>query len=201
MINSKLFVKRVFTTLFIFLITATISEASFILHNEGILTDKTSEKIESIGKELKDKSGIDVYVSVRRNLGGQHIAEYSKDLASKLNGSFAILIFAEMERKVEIISSSDISNNFNKNKVLNDYTIPLIATMDKNSENSRYNAGLLNGYSELAEQLAEFKKIKLVNAIGDESSSVIQFIRVIVYAILLGFAVIYFYNMLFRRNK
>lgn len=193
-------VKRVVSALFIFSFIASSLEASFILHNEGILTDKTAQKLETIGQEVKRKTGISLYISAKKNLGNKHITEYGKEMASLIDGPFALFIFAEYEKKIDIISSPDVGKLFNKDKVLNDYTIPIIAYVDKNSENSKYNAALLNGYSELAEEVADSKDVDLENAIGNESSNIVEILRVTIYGFLFIMGIFYLYRSFFNKK-
>jgi uncharacterized membrane protein YgcG len=196
------FIKRVFSLFILIIAISTCAEASFILHNEGILTQKTSDKIEEIGAELKKKTGITVYLSAKKSLNKVNIVDYSKKLSSMFkDNEHAILLFAQYEKKVDTIATSNVTSLFDKDSVLNDYTIPLIVSHDKNSENSRYNAGLLNGYSELCEQIAKSKSITLDSAIGDESSSIIGIIRTTIYSMIVIFTVYYFYLRIFRRKN
>jgi hypothetical protein len=193
-------VKRVVATLFIFSLTINSLEASFILHNEGILTDKTAQKIEIIGTEVKRKLGISLYVSAKKNLGKKHITEYGAEMSSLIDGPFALFTFAQYEKKIDIISSPNVGKLFDKDEVLNDYTIPIIAYVDKNSENSKYNAALLNGYSELAEQVASSKGVSLETAIGNESSNIVEILRVVIYGFLFIMGIFYLYKSFFGRK-
>jgi hypothetical protein len=197
----KTFLKRVVSTLFMLTIFSCFAEASFILHNEGILTKKTSDIVEKIGTELKEKTGITVYLSAKKTLNKKHIHIYGKELSDMFKDKpHAIILFAQYDKKVDTASTPDVRKMYDEDKVL-DRTTDFFLSFDKNSENTKYNAGLLTGYSELCEQIAKSKSVTLESALGNESANVVGTIRVIIYGMIVVFGLYYLYLKIFRRKN
>ncbi len=91
-----------------------------------------------------------------------------------------------------------LNEYYNRGEVLN-YAIKIIEVPDKNSIQSKYDVGVVQAYSELADEVASKKGITLKNTIKSESNWVVKVITWIVYlgAILVFW--VYFFQPIFRR--
>lgn len=173
---------RAFACILLIIFLSTFSFASDHI-NEGIVSQAAQQKIDLITTELKSKTSVSIYMHAKKDLNGTTIIQYENSVASKLSGSYVLITLATSEKKVDIIMSNDLKDKINKNTILNEFIIPIISAQDKNSDESRYSAGLLNGIAEVAEQIAKSKNIILENALGNESKDTMFIIKLIVYGL------------------
>lgn len=179
-------------------------EISFVSDDTKLILPKTITKINQIGKELKDKTQVSIYISVSQKALDPKIKAHSKKIANKIDKFYlsqSILISLALDiQKIAIISSLPKKDAFDSDIILNDYIIPFLVGHDKNSVQSKYSAGLLNGYSQLAEDIAEKRNITLENTIKNGSKDVFDAIRIFVYiAIALLFGLILYRK--FQKSK
>jgi ATP-dependent Zn protease len=62
-----------------------------------------------------------------------------------------------------------------------DYAIKIIRVPDKNSLQSKYDVGIVQAYSELADEVASKKGVELKNTIKSETNWIVKIITWIVY--------------------
>jgi len=58
-----------------------------VLVNEGIIGERAVEKMNLLGRELRQKSGISVYAVAVKSLGGKAMAEMEDRKSTRLNSS------------------------------------------------------------------------------------------------------------------
>lgn len=184
----KLKSKIVFITILLSFFVSVVS-ADFI-YNEGIINKKTQIKLEEIATELKQKTGISLYLQAVKNMNGASISEYSKDLRIKFEKEpYIVLIFAQDEKKVDIISSKQESQTFDKEEVLDPFNgtiIPILVTKVKKDVkvDDKYSAALLNGFADIADQVASYYDVKLDSGIGSTNRNIVNSLRIVFYVIL-----------------
>ena len=132
-----------------------------VLVNQNILSPAVSEKIAVLGEELASKSGVFAGVAVYESLDGKTLKEAAAQL--NLTPPYALLMLAKTERKVEIFADPQTLKLFDKEKILSPYPnsgsiLPILAS--KNGKDI-FNAAVLNGYADLAEQIAASKGMSL----------------------------------------
>jgi hypothetical protein len=98
-----------------------------------------------------------------------------------------------MGRVAILPSSKEIAALYNKSDVM-DATIDVVAAKDKNSNEDKYNIGIVQGISELADQIAKSKNIELTKTLPNETRTIIGVLKVIV---IIG-AILVFWMFLFR---
>lgn len=169
----------------------------FVVH-DSILEERTAQKIEEMGSELFAKSGVQVFLIAKQN-SDEEIVAFEKNFAKDLNGSYVLLTLFQEQKKVDIYASSDMEKAFDKEAILSPLPwkgtiIPLLTTKKKDVSAG---AALLNGYADIVEQIAAFKKVDLQSAIGSSNKTTINLVRLGVYGFV-GFLVVL---MLYRRIK
>ncbi|MDA3076105.1 TPM domain-containing protein [Campylobacter sp. JMF_04 NA10] len=170
-----------------------LAQAKFVLNTGEIITPMLAEKIEILGAETQDKTGVGVYVLATQSLGGASLENYALNFASNLSSPYALLVFAEAEHKVEIYGSPEALVLFDREQILSvgsrGRIIPIIASQKKDLNQTQkigvYNAALLNGYAEICDQIAASKGVGLENSIGNTNNNFINFLRYIFYATLI----------------
>jgi uncharacterized membrane protein YgcG len=179
------------------------ANASYLIVNDGVISEKVSQKVNSLGLELFLKSGIRVYIAVPESLGTKSILGYEKELSSDLKAPYVLLTLAKNEKQVDIIYSKTLEGKFDKDGVLSPFpwsgTILPILTNKK--ENDKYNAAVLNGYADIVEQIAESYDIKLEGAIGSTNKNIYLYFKIGIYGFILILLVRYFYAKIRKRYE
>lgn len=171
--------KGVFYALILFI--TPIFADKIVLANENILSPKVAEKISTIGEELREKTGIYAGVAIFENLGDKSINEKFSEL--NLKPPYAFLLLTKLEHKVEIFADEATMKLFDKEQILSPYPskgsiLPILASK---KGKDIYNASMLNGYADMAEQIADSKGIKLQNAIGSSNKITLDILRLGIY--------------------
>jgi preprotein translocase subunit YajC len=178
--------------------------ATHILKDD-ILKPEASKLIEEMATELVSKTGIHGYVvATNENFPlGFNLVEYSKKYEANVSKPYVMLIFApnavitaktETRGRVALIpSSKDLIALYDKGDVM-DATIDVIAAKDKNTKEDKFNIGVVQGFSELADQIASSKNVELTTTLPNETRYIIKGLQVIV---LIG-ALLVFWMFMFR---
>jgi len=75
-----------------------------------------------------------------------------------------------------------------------DATIDVVAVKDKNTKEAKFNVGIVQGFSELADQIASSKNVEMTTTLPNETRMIISVLRVIVS---IG-AILVFWIFIFR---
>ncbi|MCI6988886.1 MAG: TPM domain-containing protein [Campylobacter sp.] len=169
-----------------------------ILKNDDILHDEAVAKIELIGNELLNKTGIFVGIVALDSLNGESISSTMQKYANTIPyQSYAFILFSKNDKKVEIYQTGDLLNDFDKEQVLSPYPSKgtILPILVSKKDDSVYAAALLNGYADIAEQIAAKRGVELENAIGNTNKNMLNFFRFIIYgSVLLVFGVYLYYR-------
>ena len=181
------------------LFTLLFASRNFVLLNDDILPQKTVEKINEIGSELHQKTGVSLYLAAVEKMPTKRIREFEEQIARDLEPPFILLTFARDDHKVDILNSPDTDELFDREQVLSPFPwsgsiIPLLESHSKNQK-AAIEAALLNGYADIAEQVAAAKGVELKSGLGNTNRNIYLGLRILFYAIL---ALILF-NYLYRR--
>ena len=178
--------------------------ATHILKDD-ILNPEASKLIEEMADELFSKTGIHEYlVATNENFPERfNLVAYSKKHEANLSKPYVLMIFApnavitvksgEKGRVALIPSSKEIAALYDKSDVM-DATIDVIAAKDKNTKEDKYNIGVVQGFSELADQIGSSKNVEMTTTIPNETRYIIMVLQVIV---MIG-AVLVFWMFIFR---
>jgi len=163
-------------------ILSTLLNANYIIKDDFI-NFKALKIIEDISTEVKTKMGINIYtISSNEKLPKKaNLYEYVKSYDGNFSKPFVVLIFIPRSKRVGLIpSSEDISKMYNPSVVKSEL-IDVIASQDENKLEDKYNVGIVQGVSELADQLGQYKNIELIKTIPNDTQGVISIFRYIVY--------------------
>jgi len=94
--------------------------AEFLYKDDVVKNPKFTQQIESIGSELKAKTGISLYLVMVRDLdNNESISDFEKRISVETNDSAVIMTFVELKKEVDILARpTSLYNNFNKAQVL-----------------------------------------------------------------------------------
>jgi len=185
--------------------------ATHILKND-LLNPEASKLIEKMGNELISKTGINGYVvATNENFPEKfNLVEYSKKYEANVSKPYIILIFApnaiitakaETTGRVALITSSkELAKLYDKSDVM-DATIDVVAVEDKNTKEDKYNIGIVQGFSELADQIADSKHVEMTTTLPNETKIIITVLRVVVIIGALLIFWVFFIRPIYMRIK
>ena len=165
--------------------------ATQILRND-LLKIEAVELIDKMGKELHAKTGVNAYVIASNEHFPEryNLVEYSKQYEAKLSKPYILFIFAPYATitkksgargRVGIIPSSDSIRGLYNYDDVRDAGIDIVATKDSNTDEDKFNIGILQAYSVLADNIAASKGLKLENTIPDEMGTMVTILRTLIY--------------------
>lgn len=94
--------------------------AEFLYKDDVVKNPNFKDQIESIGKELKAKTGVSLYLVMVRDLeNNESISDYEKRISAETNDSVVILTFVELQKQVDILARpASLYKDFDKAQVL-----------------------------------------------------------------------------------
>ncbi len=183
---------RKFILIFIFLLSQSLAlGANFVINNDEILSQKVSVKLNEIGSELYAKSGINLVVGVYKD--GELEALFKEQ---NLSSPYAFLLLIKDKKKVEIFADSNTSKLFNKEQILsvNPESGTIIPILVSKNGKDVYNAAILNGYADIAEQIASSLNLQLESSVGNSNKTTLNFLRFFIYGLVAFFVIVVFYK-------
>ncbi len=183
---------RKFILIFIFLLSQSLAlGANFVINNDEILSQKVSAKLNEIGSELYAKSGINLVVGVYKD--GELEALFKEQ---NLSSPYAFLLLIKDKKKVEIFADANTSKLFNKEQILsvNPESGTIIPILVSKNGKDVYNAAILNGYADIAEQIASSLNFQLESSVGNSNKTTLNFLRFFIYGLVVFFVIVVFYK-------
>ena len=183
---------RKFILIFIFLLSQSLAlGANFVINNDEILSQKVSVKLNEIGSELYAKSGINLVVGVYKD--GELEALFKEQ---NLSSPYAFLLLIKGKKKVEIFADANTSKLFNKEQILsvNPESGTIIPILVSKNGKDVYNAAILNGYADIAEQIASSLNLQLESSVGNSNKTTLNFLRFFIYGLVAFFIIVIFYK-------
>ncbi|SFV59774.1 membrane protein [hydrothermal vent metagenome] len=166
--------------------------ATPLLRND-LLKIEAVELINDMGKELEEKTGVHIYVIATNEhfSEGFNLVAHSRKYEENLTKPYVIYIFApyatitkksEVRGRVGIIPSSKQVRTLYDYEEVRDAGINIVAIKDSNTPEDKFNIGVLQAYSVLADNIASSKDVTLTKTIKDEMGTMIMILRILVYS-------------------
>jgi len=185
--------------------------ATQLLRND-LLKIEAVELIDKMGEELQAKTGINAYaIATNEHFPERfNLVEYSKQYEAKLSKPYVLFIFApyatitkksEARGRVGIIPSSDNVRAMYDYDDVRDAGINIVAIKDSNTDEDKFNIGVLQAYSVLSDNIAAAKGIKLENTIPDEMGTMVLILRILVYSGTAVLLWIFIFRPIWMRRK
>ena len=199
-------------SLLFFLIPLNASINKFVISDDVVIDARTAQKLLEIGSEVKEKTNVNIYVYARTDLGLpedtttqekiEYIKKHEDKISSTLEKPFVLLTLYVEQTHVNIITSENLKKTIDKNDILNGYVVPLLASKDKNSLFAKVSAAILNGYDEIADQVAAANGIEtLTNGIPDSGKTFGTIWKVLMYSLVLMGIVLYTFVVLKSKKR
>ena len=178
--------------MFAFVLLPSLLNATALLKND-LLKLEAVKIIDDIGTELQEKTGLHAYVIATNEHFPErfNLVEYSKQYEANLSKPYVLYIFApyatitkksEARGRVGIIPSSDAVRAMYNYDDVRDAGINIVAIKDSNTNEDKFNIGVVQAYSVLADSIATSKGVKLTKTIPDEMGTMVMILRVLVYS-------------------
>lgn len=178
---------------------------SHVLQNQGnILSPKSIGFIEQLSQELFEKTGVALYVAVTDNLQGSGDAkevrkEWKQNLLQSLSSPYGVIFLVKSHKKIDIILQPQIQG-IDANKIITEYMVPILM-QEKGLPNPKVSASILNGYAQLADEIAEHYHQSLQNNLIVDKSGSRNLVRYSIYLMLGIMFTIIALIYVFGRNK
>jgi len=184
----------------------------FILEGKELIDPRTIQKIDEMGKELFEKTGVNVYIYTKKSYLDREIKdrkekflqikEYEKNILPKLQKPYVLISMAVEDVHVNIFNSKDLDSIIQRDKILDRNIVPILASHGKNPLYTKVSVALLNGYGEIADEVAmKLKGITLDSSIESGASTFKAFWRYFMYALVLFGLFAYIYAIRKGRKK
>ncbi len=175
-----------------FILYPSFLPATAVLKND-LLKLEAVALIEEIGKELQEKTGVYAYViATNEHFPPRfNLVSYSKKYENSMHKPYVVYIFApyaaiteksEARGRVGIIPSSKELKAMYHYEDVRDAGINIVAIKDSNTDEDKFNIGVLQAYSVLSDHIAESKGVTLTKTIPDEMGTMVRVLRVIIYS-------------------
>jgi len=171
---------------------SSLLNASSLLRND-LLKIEAVNILDSIGEELHQNTGVNAYAIATNEHFPEsfNLVEYTKGYEVNLTIPYVVFIFApyatitaksEVRGRVGIIPSSDVVRAMYDYEKVRDAGINIVAIKDSNTDEDKFNIAVLQTYSELADNIADAKGVKLTKTIPDEMGTMVTILRVLIYS-------------------
>jgi len=186
-------------------------DSQFILKGKESIDPRTIEKIDIMGNELFVKTGVSVYIYASDRYSTQEhsdmkskiafIKSFETEIIKDLKKPYVLLTVSLQDKHVNMLFSDDLKNVVDRDTILSGYIIPLLASYDKNSQEAKMSAGLLNGYSAVIESIAEWKDVEVDSIINGGGRIFALIWKIIMYIVVIIGLGAYFYALWKEKRK
>lgn len=175
------------------LLYSSVLYAGFIHRDEVIFIDSVTQEVDKIGKELQEKTGIGLYVVVLKELPkGMSIVDYEKVVMQELPQPAVVLMLSDLDKQIDILARPvELYDTFDKRQILSPFPssgtiLPILTMKSKKATTAeKFAAAVQNGYTDIAEQIADAKKVTLESIPGNSNKEVFNVLRILFYGFIL----------------
>ncbi len=165
---------------------------------------KEVEKLEQMGSELYEKTGVAVFVAAVAELNATRPVDIIEPLKRKYP-DYILLYFSIKPTAVNIFATEKTKGLIDIDQILSPLpwrgTIrPIMSPAFSKDQKVKNEVAIFNGYADIVDQVAQSKGVKLESSIGSGSRDSFRLIRWIFYAILALFLIQYIIFKVRRRR-
>ena len=169
------------------------AKKNFVLANDNILKKEAVAKLNEVGGELRQKSGVTLALAV--SIAG---LDELVSLKNSLNPPYLLMAMSLLDRKLKVESVGVFAPNEAEKiaqKVLESSVYPLLG-----QKNPNYAAALFNGYADFADVIAANAKITLASSVGNANRQTMNIIKIVFYGVICV-ALLYFCSRRTKRKR
>lgn len=166
----------------------------YILTHDGLIDARAQDKILEIGNETKTKFNVNLYIDIKENNGinpkedrevrKKQMKVREQEIVKNLEKPYAVLTISIDQLYANILMTEDLKNIIDRDDILDNYVIPLLASKDKNSLFAKTSAAVFNGYAQMSDSVAESNGTKLDSSIGNAGKQVSSIWKVFMYTLV-----------------
>lgn len=149
-----------------------LSADSYVLSND-FLNQRSIDFIQKISSELYEKTGVSLYVACIDFLEGEGKdvrQTYKQSILKNLKAPYGVIFFIKSHKKIDVIVEPKI-DSIDTQAIVSKYMVPILV-QDKKLSNATISASILNGYAQLADEIAtHFHQELPENIIVDKSGA------------------------------
>ncbi|WP_456403844.1 TPM domain-containing protein [Hydrogenimonas sp.] len=165
---------------------------------------KEVQKLEEMGNELYEKTGIPVFVAAVAELNATKPVDLLEPIKAN-HTDYILLYFSAQPTAVNIFASQSAEKLIDIDQILSPLpwrgTIkPVMSPAFSKSDSVKFEVAIFNGYADIVDQVAQSKGVKLASSIGSGSKESFKIIRWIFYGILAFFLMQYIYTKTRKRR-
>jgi lysozyme family protein len=200
-------IKAAFAALILSTIFTTSLQANYTYEGDGYIGKKALKKLEEMGNELFEKTGVSTVIVAKEHLDQKEFLEIKDRYLKELKNPYVLWIFSKtyMDRKNiginQMFSSDDVKDKFDQDSMFSPWggTFSKILTVHK-SKSDPTAAAFLNGYADLTDMIASSYGVKLDSSIGSETKTTINIVRIFFYLII-AFFFVWYLQIKFSKGK
>ncbi|NOZ90861.1 MAG: TPM domain-containing protein [Epsilonproteobacteria bacterium] len=186
-------------------------DSKFILNGAKMIDPRAIAKIDEMGNELLNKTGVSVYIYATEHYTTKEfpnkkskmefIKLYEQNITKNLKNPFVLLSMSLEDTHINLLSSPELKKVVDKDEILDKYIIPLLASKDKNSMYSKVSAAMFNGYAAITDAVAKSNGIELKSSIGSSGTVASTIWRVFMYTVVVIGLILYTIAVLKSKKK
>ncbi|WP_051420577.1 hypothetical protein [Helicobacter pametensis] len=162
-----------------------VASDSFVLGNpDHLIVPKSAGFIQQLSYELKKKTGFSLYVVAVDRIEGsakEGRESFKQSFLQRLIEPYGVIFFFKEHQKIDIILKPDLG--INRGEIISHYMVPILM-QEREMPPSKISAAILNGYAQLADEIANHYQINLENNLVVDRSGVQDYVHYLVYAML-----------------
>lgn len=175
------------------------AKSHFVLFNpDHLIVQKSEAFIENLSSELKNKTGFSLYVVAVDGIEAKSKADRDlfKQQFLNLPTPYGIIFFFKSQHKIDIVLNPNLK--IDKNEIISQYMVPILM-QEKELSPSKISASILNGYAQLADEIALSYGVNLEQNLIVDRSGIKDYIHYLIY-IMLGITLALF-GLFYLRKK
>lgn len=170
----------------------------FVFNEDSLFVQKSVDFVEQASSELRDKTGVNLYVYLGKSLNGATYEDFKADFITHLSAPFAAIILIRDDKKIDIATSND--DLLDKKKVYWEYMVPLIPQKDSELTPQALSAIVLNGYVESIDLIADSFGATIEHNFPKDEKGARAISQLILYVMLFSMLGIILLMYIFRKR-
>lgn len=164
----------------------------YIFNPDSQLVHKTELFAQILAQEVKEKTGISLYLIALESLQGRDFATYKEELLKDFTAPYGAILFIKQEKKIDIITQE--IDWLDKKDIYWNYIVPLIPKKESEITPPNISAMLLNGFVQLADTIALHEGVALEHSFVAEDKGTRVLTRTILYGMLFALLILFLFR-------
>lgn len=199
--------RAVFTALFTLLLIPGFLFASYTFEGDKLINERTMKKMEEMGTELFQKTGVSTVVVAKEHLSKEEFLEIKNRYINSLQSPYVLWIFSKTYMDKDNIGinqmfhSKDLDGKFDQDSLFSPFGGTFTKVLTLHSKTDTTSAAFLNGFADLTDMIAASYGFELNSSIGNTNRNIVDFTRLIFYGTILFFLGWYVYAKFIKRKE